>query len=75
MGKLITLPFAALLRWMYSITGSYGVAIILFSLILKLVLLPFCPASRRSCRSNTQKISRNIRRNWLSSIRRRASTP
>ena len=36
MGKLITLPFAALLRWMYSITGSYGVAIILFSLILKL---------------------------------------
>ena len=35
MGKLITLPFAALLRWMYSITGSYGVAIILFSLILK----------------------------------------
>ncbi len=48
MGKLITLPFAALLRWMYSITGSYGVAIILFSLILKLVLLPFQMKSKRS---------------------------
>ena len=48
MGKLITLPFAALLRWMYTITGSYGVAIILFSLILKLVLLPFQMKSKRS---------------------------
>ena len=48
MGNLITLPFAALLRWMYSITGSYGVAIILFSLILKLVLLPFQMKSKRS---------------------------
>ncbi len=48
MGNLITLPFAALLRWMYSITGSYGVAIILFSLILKLILLPFQMKSKRS---------------------------
>ena len=48
MGNLITLPFAALLRWMYAITGSYGVAIILFSLILKLVLLPFQMKSKRS---------------------------
>ena len=48
MGKLITLPFAALLRWMYTITGSYGVAIILFSLILKLILLPFQMKSKRS---------------------------
>ena len=48
MGKLIVLPFAALMRWMYAITGSYGVAIILFSLILKLVLLPFQMKSKRS---------------------------
>ena len=48
MGNLITLPFAALLRWMYTITGSYGVAIILFSLILKLILLPFQMKSKRS---------------------------
>ena len=48
MGKIITLPFAALLRWMYTLTGSYGVAIIMFSLILKLVLLPFQMKSKRS---------------------------
>lgn len=48
MGKIITLPFAALLRWMYSLTGSYGIAIIMFSLILKLVLLPFQMKSKRS---------------------------
>ena len=48
MGKIITLPFAALLRWMYSLTGSYGVAIIMFSLILKLILLPFQMKSKRS---------------------------
>ena len=48
MGNLITLPFAALLRWMYAITQSYGVAIILFSLVLKLVLLPFQMKSKRS---------------------------
>lgn len=48
MGKLITIPFAALLRWMYGLTGSYGVSIIMFSLILKLVLLPFQMKSKRS---------------------------
>ena len=48
MGKIITLPFAALLRWMYTLTGSYGVAIIMFSLILKLILLPFQMKSKRS---------------------------
>lgn len=48
MGKIIALPFAALMRWMYTITGSYGVAIILFSLILKLILLPFQMKSKRS---------------------------
>lgn len=48
MGKLITLPFAALLRWMYNLTGSYGVAIIMFSLILKLIFLPFQMKSKRS---------------------------
>ena len=48
MGNLITIPFAALLRWMYSMTGSYGVSIILFSLVVKLVLLPFQMKSKRS---------------------------
>lgn len=48
MGKIITLPFAALLRLMYSITGSYGLSIILFSLVVTLVMLPFQMKSKRS---------------------------
>ena len=48
MSSLITIPFAALLRWIYSITRSYGVSIILFSFVLKLVLLPFQMKSKRS---------------------------
>ena len=48
MGNLISLPFAALLRWMYSFTGSYGWSIILFALIIKVVLLPFQMKSKRN---------------------------
>lgn len=48
LGNLITTPFAALFRWLYVITGSYGLAVILFSLIVKLVVLPFQMKSKRS---------------------------
>lgn len=39
--NIITLPFAALLRWLYEFTSSYGVSIILFALVIKLIFLPF----------------------------------
>lgn len=48
MSKIITIPFAALLRWMYMFSGSYGIAIILFGLVVKLVLLPFQMKSKRN---------------------------
>ena len=48
MGKIITTPFAALLRLMYSISGSYGLSIILFSLIVTLIMVPFQMKSKRS---------------------------
>ncbi|MDE7261307.1 MAG: YidC/Oxa1 family membrane protein insertase [Oscillospiraceae bacterium] len=48
MGKLITTPFAALLRLMYSISGSYGLSILLFSLIVTLIMVPFQMKSKRS---------------------------
>ena len=48
MGKIITVPFAALLRWMYEFTSSYGLSIILFALVIKLILLPFQMKSKRS---------------------------
>ena len=80
LGNIITVPFAALMRWLYALTGSYGISIILFGLVVKLVVLPFQMKSKRSmvrmsCRSSTPKISRNIRRSCRSSTRRRGSTP
>jgi len=47
-GYIICIPFAALLRLFYSMTGSYGVSILLFTLVIKLVLLPFQMKSKKS---------------------------
>ena len=46
-GYYICIPFAALLRLFYSVTGSYGVSLILFTLVLKLILLPFQMKSKK----------------------------
>jgi len=47
-GYFICIPFAALLRLFYNLTGSYGFAIILFTLAIKLILLPFQMKSKKS---------------------------
>ncbi len=47
-GYWICYPFAALLRLFYSLTGSYGVSLILFTLVIKLILLPFQMKSKKS---------------------------
>ncbi len=48
LGYYICIPFAWLLRIFYELTGSYGMALILFTLIVKLVLLPFQLKSKKS---------------------------
>ena len=45
---LIRIPFGYLLDWLYQFSGNYGVALILFSLIVKLVLLPMNAKSKKS---------------------------
>ena len=47
-GKIVSLPFAAVMRLMYSITGSYGLSLILFSLVVTLIMVPFQMKSKRS---------------------------
>ncbi len=47
-GYYICVPFAWLLRGLYSLTGSYGLALILFTLVVKLILLPFQIKSKKS---------------------------
>ena len=48
LGYYICIPFAWILRIFYNLTGSYGLALILFTLIVKLVLLPFQLKSKKS---------------------------
>ncbi len=48
LGYYICMPFAWLTRVFYTLTGSYGVALILFTLLVKLVLLPFQLKSKKS---------------------------
>lgn len=47
-GYWICYPFSALVRLFYSVTGSYGVSLILFTLVIKLILLPFQMKSKKS---------------------------
>ena len=47
-GYYICIPFAALLRIFYNLTGSYGLSLIFFTLVIKLVLLPFQMKSKKS---------------------------
>ena len=48
LGYYICMPFAWLTRLFYNLTGSYGIALILFTLLVKLVLLPFQLKSKKS---------------------------
>ena len=48
LGYLICIPFAWLVRLFYNMTGSYGMAIILFTLVVKLIMLPFQIKSKKS---------------------------
>ena len=47
-GYYICVPFAWLVRLFYNLTGSYGVALILFTLVIKLIMLPFQMKSKKS---------------------------
>ena len=48
MDAIITVPFGYLLDFLYRFTSNYGVALILFAIIVRLVLLPINAKSRQS---------------------------
>lgn len=47
-GYYICVPFAWLVRLFYNLTNSYGVALILFTLVIKLIMLPFQMKSKKN---------------------------
>lgn len=52
--EYLTWPFAKLMVWLYSLTGNYGLALILFSLSINLVMLPFSIKSKKSMLRGTR---------------------
>ena len=44
----IAKPFGMLLMWLYELVQNYGVAVILFALIVKVIFLPFMAKSKKS---------------------------
>ncbi len=46
--KIITVPFGYILDWLYQLVGNYGLALILFALVVQAVLLPITAKSKKS---------------------------
>lgn len=46
--QAIAKPFGVLMLWLYNLTNNYGVAVILFALVVKLIMLPFQLKSKKS---------------------------
>ncbi len=45
---IIQVPFGYLLDWLYQLTSSYGVALILFAVLVKIILFPATAKSKKS---------------------------
>ena len=54
LSDIIRIPFGYLLEFLYNVTSNYGVALILFSVIVKLLLMPTSVKTKR----NSMKMSR-----------------
>ena len=54
LSDIVTVPFGFILKLLYDLTTNYGVAIILFSILVKFVLLPMNAKGKKS----TMKMSR-----------------
>ena len=48
LSDLVTVPFGALLGWLYQFTQNYGVALIIFAIVVKTVLFPLTAKGKKS---------------------------
>ncbi len=47
-GDIIRVPFGYLMDWLYQFTSNYGLALILFAVLVKVILLPATAKSKKS---------------------------
>lgn len=50
----ITKPFGWLMMFLYELTNNYGLAVIIFAIVVKIILLPFMAKSKRSMLKTTR---------------------
>lgn len=64
---LISVPFGYLMRFCYSFTGNYAIALIFFTLLFKLILLPLSIKQQKSTRDRAriQPKERAIRKRYV----------
>ncbi len=48
LSDIITVPFGYLLGWLYRFTSSYGLALILFAILVKVIMMPITAKSKKS---------------------------
>ena len=68
LSNLITVPFGWILAQLYNITGNYGVAMILFAVVVNMALLPATAKSKKSMMkmSRIQPAMQDIQRRYAS---------
>ncbi len=54
LSDIVTVPFGYLLSWLYQLTNNYGLAMILFAVLVKVILMPITAKGKKS----TMKMSR-----------------
>ena len=52
--EIITVPFGWLLNFLYQFTGSYGLSLILFAILVQVVMLPITAKSKKSMMKMTR---------------------
>ncbi len=55
---LVQVPFGYLLSWLNQLTSNYGVALIIFAVVLKLILFPATAKAKKSSMQMTRKMAR-----------------
>lgn len=55
---IIQIPFGYVMDLLYQFTGNYGFALILFSVLVQMVLLPVTAKSKRSMMKMSRQIGR-----------------
>ena len=72
MDKIITIPFGYILDFLYQFTANYGVSLILFAIIVRLVMVPINAKSKKSMMkmSRLQPRIQEIREKYANDERR-----